>query len=87
LVDQITEDIALDSPRILSGLASYGISFSNQWRRAAVFVDKILKGANPGDLPVEQPTRFEFVINMSTASALGLAIPSALPLRADEVIE
>ena len=69
------------------GLASYGISFPNQWSRAAAYLDKILKGANPGDLPVEQPSRFEFVINMNTASALGLAIPPALPLRADEVIE
>jgi putative ABC transport system substrate-binding protein len=69
------------------GLASYGISYPAQWRRAAAYVDKILKGAKAGDLPVEQPTRFEFVINMRTANALGLAIPPALPLRADEVIE
>ena len=69
------------------GLASYGISYPAQWRRAAAYVDKILKGAKAGDLPVEQATRFEFVINMKTANALGLAIPPALPLRADEVIE
>ena len=69
------------------GLLSYGVDLMDQWRRAATYVDRILRGAKPGDLPVQLPVKYEMVLNLKTAKALGLAVPPSILLRATEVIE
>ena len=69
------------------GLLSYGVDWVDPWRRAATYVNRILRGEKPGDLPVQLPTKFEMVVNLKTAKALGLTVPTSILLRADEVIE
>src|SRR2546425_9862047 len=71
----------------VGGLMSYGPSFPDMYRRAATYVDKILRGAKPADLPVEQPTKFEVGVNLKNAKGLGLNLPSSIVLRADQIIE
>jgi putative ABC transport system substrate-binding protein len=72
---------------VSGGLMSYGANFPDLFRRAADYVDKILRGAKPADLPVEQPTKFDLIVSMKTAKVLGLTIPTTLLTSADEVIE
>src|SRR5215813_2165605 len=69
------------------GLLSYGVDLVDTWRRAATYVDRILRGAKPGDLPVQLPVKYEMALNLKTAKALGLTVPPSIVLRADEVIE
>jgi putative tryptophan/tyrosine transport system substrate-binding protein len=69
------------------GLMSFGANFPDQFRRSADYVDKILRGAKPADIPVQQPTKFDLIVNLITAKALGLPVPATLLARADEVIE
>jgi putative ABC transport system substrate-binding protein len=85
--NRIAAIYALREPVDAGGLMSYGPSLPDLYRRAATYVDKILKGAKPGDLPVEQPTKFEVVVNLKAAKAIGPTLPRSFLLRADQVIE
>jgi ABC-type uncharacterized transport system substrate-binding protein len=80
-------DIILASSTVATGLISYGVDPVDLYRRAASYVDRILRGAKPGDLPVQFPTKFELVVNLKAAKAIGLTIPESLLLRADQVVE
>jgi putative ABC transport system substrate-binding protein len=82
-----SNDIRFPGIRRSGRFVSYGPNYPDLYRRAADYVDKLLRGAKPGDVPVEQPTKFDFVINLTTAKALGLTIPESFLLRVDEVIE
>jgi ABC-type uncharacterized transport system substrate-binding protein len=84
---QIPAVYSLRAFAVSGGLISYGVDLADPWRQAASYIDRILKGANPGELPVQQPTKFELVINLETVKALGVAVPQTLLLSADEVIE
>ena len=87
LTNRLPSMYAWKDPISSGGLIAYGVNIPQVYRRAAYYVDKILKGSKPGDLPVEQPTKFDLVINLKTAKALGLTIPPSVLLRADQVIE
>ena len=87
LVNQLPSLYGVREFAVAGGLLSYGANVADLYRRAASYVDKILKGAKPGDLPVQQRTKFELVINLQTAKTLGLTVPPMLLTRADEVIE
>jgi len=87
LKNRLPSIYAWKDPVSAGGLIAYGVNIPQVYRRAAYYVDKILRGTKPGDLPVEQPTKFDLVVNLKTAKALGLTIPPGLLLRADEILE